>query len=427
MEYSVEGHKQIFFEEMGSLLKAKRKERNLSVETIVDELKFSKEVVFAMEHALIEKLPNPVYAKGFYRAYSNLLNIDQSIIDAFINTAFVEQQHEPTSSSLNIQMSDGKEEPNTFNAVVDKTHKRNKYKKVVIAILMILLLCFGIIYGMMSNEKDNMIAHNSSSNNFDSLSPIVDTTVNTPTQIDPKEENTFPDTLQQKKEDIAVSPVKEQPKTTPAIKPDSKSSPTTTKEQQATAIASKEQPKITPKPEPKSSPAIIKEQEASVTLPKEQPKTTPISQPDQKPSSPIVNEEEKSAEQQNTALAIQKNTPLETTPTANADNKDTTLPVVQSATNKTSPPVESAPPVKTPKKGVVRIVATGEVWIEVKYNDKTVDFTLQQGQSRSIEFTGTATVKVGDLSAAELYFRRKAMKNLGEKGKVRTYTFSTNE
>lgn len=357
MEHSVEVHKQIFFEEMGSLLKTKREELNLSVDYVVDELKFSKDIVYAMENATVERLPNPVYAKGFYRAYATLLAIDQSIIDAFINTAFVEKKQEPPAQLLNIQMGSDKEE-NTFDSLVDKTHKQAQRKKILIALIfvfIILLISGYIIVG----KKDTPPVDTPASE--ESLSPVV--------------EETTPNT-----QSVAQTP------------------------SESTVIA----PEITP-----VAPAPKKE-EVKAVAPEEQQNVQKTTAQQKKVATKATQKEKENntATQQTNDVVQKEQTTTETAPVTNAEE------VVQDSSSQSQ---------EQSKTQTLRIVATGEVWVDVKYNGKRKDFTLQKGQTYSVEFTGTASVTIGDLSAAELYCGKKALKNLGAKGKVKTYTFSSDE
>ena len=347
MEHSVEVHKQIFFEEMGSLLKTKREELNLSVEYVVEELKFSKDIVHAMENAVVERLPNPVYAKGFYRAYATLLNIDQSIVDAFINTAFVDGGQEPVAPLLNIQMGSEKEE-NTFDTVVDKTHKRAQYRKILIALGMVALILILGCYIIFSGEKESV--------KEEPLTPQV------PVVSIPLVQETPP----VKQEEVAPPPVEE---------------------------------KIAPNPETVVKEEKPKSQKTTTTQKKSVVKSaqTTVEQTEAKKKDETTQEEKESVE------------------TNSLDKKEAS--------------VEATPPVvkEETKQASLRIVATGEVWVALKYDGKQKDFTLQQGQTHTVQFTGTLSVTIGDLSAAELYFGSKVMKNLGGKGKVKTYTFSANE
>lgn len=351
MEHTVEIHKQIFFEEMGSLLKTKREENNLSIEDVVNEMKFSKDIVYAMEHALVERLPNPVYAKGFYRAYASLLHIDQSITDAFINTAFVDKEQEPAPQLLNIQMNGDKEE-NTFDAIVDKTHIIAQYKRIAIAVVMVFIVLFIVGYFIFSSDdeaSESVIIPNEPQSEIqpiDVLTPSLQGTT-----LFPKSTSMM-DTV---------------------ILPTGESTQSVLSEQAKGTATNTTQPSTNVKEQ--STVAVTKKQE----------------RPKQKEESTSQKEE-----------------------------------VITQLNSEQNTNVLSKPSVEE-RKGVLRIVATGEVWIEAQYDGKTTDFTLQEGQSHTITFTGKASVKIGDLSSAELYFGDKVMKNLGDKGKVKTFTFSTNE
>lgn len=61
---------------LGLLLREERERRGLSLDEISDKIKISKSCLAAIEEGDEERLPHPVYAKGFIRNYARLLGVD---------------------------------------------------------------------------------------------------------------------------------------------------------------------------------------------------------------------------------------------------------------------------------------------------------------------------------------------------------------
>src|SRR3954471_17432291 len=60
----------------GAMLAAAREELNLSVSDVARHLKLSPAQVEALEAGAYERLPGPVFVRGFLRNYAKLLGID---------------------------------------------------------------------------------------------------------------------------------------------------------------------------------------------------------------------------------------------------------------------------------------------------------------------------------------------------------------
>ena len=147
MEMSMEEQKLVFFEEIGLLYRKKREEKGLSIEDIMQELKFSAETVCAMENADINALPRAVYTKGFYRSYGQLLDIDQDVIDAFIKTVFVEDvQYLPKTKSLGTMHADQKDITVSFDSEIEQGIRRSVIKRRVILIVILCCIIASISY-----------------------------------------------------------------------------------------------------------------------------------------------------------------------------------------------------------------------------------------------------------------------------------------
>ena len=62
----------------GEYLRRERKLRNISLEDISEATKISPHLLKAIEEAQLEMLPTEVYVKGFLRAYSKYVGLDDN-------------------------------------------------------------------------------------------------------------------------------------------------------------------------------------------------------------------------------------------------------------------------------------------------------------------------------------------------------------
>lgn len=74
--------------ELGSLLKEKRRELGLEREEIAIKIKVAAKTLHALEEAIPDSLPQPVFAKGFARSYAQALGLDMEVLNALIAEAF---------------------------------------------------------------------------------------------------------------------------------------------------------------------------------------------------------------------------------------------------------------------------------------------------------------------------------------------------
>ena len=83
------------FEELGLILRQARERRGLSVEEVADRLKLMPRIIRALEQADIEALPQAAYARGFVKAYGNLLELEQELLYAGMEDAWPDDSHQP--------------------------------------------------------------------------------------------------------------------------------------------------------------------------------------------------------------------------------------------------------------------------------------------------------------------------------------------
>jgi cytoskeleton protein RodZ len=83
------------FEELGLILRQQRERRGLSVEEVADRLKLMPRIVRAIEQADIEALPQAAYARGFVKAYGNLLELEPELLYAGMEDAWPDDSHQP--------------------------------------------------------------------------------------------------------------------------------------------------------------------------------------------------------------------------------------------------------------------------------------------------------------------------------------------
>ncbi|MCL1916179.1 MAG: DUF4115 domain-containing protein [Desulfovibrionaceae bacterium] len=70
--------------ELGALLKEKRCSLGLEREEIALKIKVSTKTLYALEEALVDSLPQPIFAKGLIRSYAQTLGIDPASIQDLI-------------------------------------------------------------------------------------------------------------------------------------------------------------------------------------------------------------------------------------------------------------------------------------------------------------------------------------------------------
>ena len=83
------------FEELGHMLRQERERRGLSVEDVAGRLKLMPRVVRAIEQADNGELPQAAYARGFVKAYGNLLELEPELLHAGIENAWPDDSDQP--------------------------------------------------------------------------------------------------------------------------------------------------------------------------------------------------------------------------------------------------------------------------------------------------------------------------------------------
>jgi len=81
------------FEELGRMLRQARERRGLNVEDVAERLKLMPRIVRAMEQADVGELPQAAYARGFVKAYGNLLELEPELLHAGMEDAWPENAH----------------------------------------------------------------------------------------------------------------------------------------------------------------------------------------------------------------------------------------------------------------------------------------------------------------------------------------------
>lgn len=72
---------------IGTLLRLRRQERRLTVENVAVELNLTGDVIRALEDNDYTRLPEPVYTRGYIRAYARLLQLDDQLMAAMYSEA----------------------------------------------------------------------------------------------------------------------------------------------------------------------------------------------------------------------------------------------------------------------------------------------------------------------------------------------------
>ncbi|MCK4540054.1 helix-turn-helix domain-containing protein [Candidatus Parcubacteria bacterium] len=119
-------------ETLGQQLKREREEKKISLEKIADDLKINKKYLSALENGRIKDLPAGVYARNYFKAYTEYLNL---------NTDEILKQYE--------EEYEGKPAKNKKNLFIQKVTKARYFFSIpkvfkITAILFVIFIC--IIY-----------------------------------------------------------------------------------------------------------------------------------------------------------------------------------------------------------------------------------------------------------------------------------------
>lgn len=71
--------------ELGALLQTERVKRHLSIGDVSEQLKLPTRQIEALEQADFSKLPEPVFIRGFLRSYGRYLNLDEAVLNAYLD------------------------------------------------------------------------------------------------------------------------------------------------------------------------------------------------------------------------------------------------------------------------------------------------------------------------------------------------------
>jgi len=82
------------FEDLGLILRQERERRGMSIETAAARLKLMPRILRAIEQADIAELPQAAYARGFVKAYGNLLELDPELLRAGMADAWPDNVHQ---------------------------------------------------------------------------------------------------------------------------------------------------------------------------------------------------------------------------------------------------------------------------------------------------------------------------------------------
>jgi cytoskeleton protein RodZ len=92
-------------QELGSLLKQERERRSLSVRDVMDATKISRRNLNALEDGEVKLLPHPVYLKGYVRNYARLVGLEPEPLAALVDqqwdgdSKYLAQVSEPSAAA----------------------------------------------------------------------------------------------------------------------------------------------------------------------------------------------------------------------------------------------------------------------------------------------------------------------------------------
>lgn len=132
---------------LGSLLREERERRGLSLDEVSDKIKISKSCLAAIEEGDEERLPHPVYAKGFIRNYARLLEVDN---EEFLDSLSQIYTHEEVPLQ---HVSLFEEIPEDDAAGASGRATTLRIKRVALAVALVVLVVAGVwlLHGLFGN------------------------------------------------------------------------------------------------------------------------------------------------------------------------------------------------------------------------------------------------------------------------------------
>jgi len=85
-------------EELGKLLRHNREQQQLSLGDVSEHLKLPARQVEALENADFSKLPEPVFVRGFLRSYGRYLNLDEAVLNNYLEQIVAPSQFQSPSA-----------------------------------------------------------------------------------------------------------------------------------------------------------------------------------------------------------------------------------------------------------------------------------------------------------------------------------------
>ena len=85
-------------EELGKLLRHNREQQQLSLGDVSEHLKLPARQVEALENADFSKLPEPVFVRGFLRSYGRYLNLDETVLNNYLEQIVAPSQFQSPSA-----------------------------------------------------------------------------------------------------------------------------------------------------------------------------------------------------------------------------------------------------------------------------------------------------------------------------------------
>lgn len=79
-------------EQLGQLLRQTREQNLLSIGNVSEHLKLPARQVEALENADFGKLPEPVFVRGFLRSYGRYLNLDETVLNDYLEQIALQTQ-----------------------------------------------------------------------------------------------------------------------------------------------------------------------------------------------------------------------------------------------------------------------------------------------------------------------------------------------
>lgn len=151
--------------EFGSQLRQQREKKGLSIGEVSERLKLPARQIEALEKGNYDSLPEPVFIRGFLRSYGCFLDIDEALLNNYLN------HFSPPVKVENVARSDGL---NYSNAEIKKP-----FPTWILGVVVVVAIGYGIFAWQSKSQSENAKQENISAIAASNANTVLAPTLNT--------------------------------------------------------------------------------------------------------------------------------------------------------------------------------------------------------------------------------------------------------